>query len=61
MNGKEVIAKLKAAGWSVNRIHGSHQIMTKGGQAVPVPVHGSRDIGAGLISALQRQTGVKLK
>ena len=61
MNGKVVIAKLKAAGWSINRIHGSHHIMTKGGQAVPVPVHGSRDIGVGLIAALQRQTGVKLK
>ena len=61
MNGKEVIAKLKAAGWSINRIHGSHHIMTNGGQAVPVPVHGSRDIGVGLIAALQRQTGVKLK
>ena len=61
MNGKEVISKLKAAGWSITRIHGSHHVMTKGGQAVPVPVHGSRDIGAGLIAALQRQTGVKLK
>ena len=61
MNGKEVIAKLKAAGWSINRVHGSHHIMTKGGQAVPVPVHGSRDVGVGLIAALQRQTGVKLK
>lgn len=61
MNGKEVIAKLKAAGWSLNRVHGSHHIMTKGAQAVPVPVHGSRDIGVGLIAALQRQTGVKLK
>ena len=61
MTGKEVIAKLKAAGWSLNRIHGSHHIMTKDSQAVPVPVHGSRDIGAGLIAALQRQTGVNLK
>jgi predicted RNA binding protein YcfA (HicA-like mRNA interferase family) len=61
VTGKEVIAKLKAAGWSVNRIHGSHHILVKGGQAVPVPVHGSRDIGAGLLAAIQRQTGVKLK
>ena len=61
MTGKEVIAKLRAAGWSVNRIHGSHHILVKGGQAVPVPVHGSRDIGAGLLAAIQRQTGVKLK
>jgi predicted RNA binding protein YcfA (HicA-like mRNA interferase family) len=61
VTGKEVIARLKAAGWSLNRIHGSHHIMSKGGQAVPVPVHGARDLGAGLIAALQRQTGVKLK
>ena len=63
MTGKEVIARLKAAGWILNRIHGSHHILTKDGQAVPVPVpvHGARDIGAGLLAAIQRQTGVKLK
>jgi predicted RNA binding protein YcfA (HicA-like mRNA interferase family) len=61
MTGKEVIAKLKAAGWKLDRVHGSHYIMTKGDQAVPVPVHGSHDIGAGLLSAIQRQSGAKLK
>ena len=61
MTGKEVIVRLKAAGWQLNRIHGSHHILTKDGHAVPVPVHGARDIGAGLLSAIQRQTGVKLK
>jgi predicted RNA binding protein YcfA (HicA-like mRNA interferase family) len=39
MNGKEVIAKLKAAGWSLDRINGSHHIMTNGKSAVPIPVH----------------------
>ena len=61
MTGKDVIAKLKATGWRLDRIHGSYHILTKDGGAVPVPVHGSRDLGAGLIAALQRQTGVKLK
>ena len=61
MTGKEVIARLKAAGWSLNRVNGSHHILTKDGRAVPVPLHGSRDIGAGLLAAIQRQTGVKLK
>jgi predicted RNA binding protein YcfA (HicA-like mRNA interferase family) len=61
MTGKEVIAKLKAAGWSRDLIHGSHHILTKNGRAVPVPVHGARHIGAGLLSAIQRQTGVDLK
>jgi len=61
MTGKEVSARLKAARWILNRIHGSLHILTKAGQAVPVPVHGARDIGAGLLAAIQRQTGVKLK
>ena len=61
MNGKQIIAKLKAQGWVVSRINGSHHILTKDGLAVPVPVHGSRDLGVGLLAAIQRQTGVKLK
>ena len=31
VTGKEVIAKLKAAGWSLDRIYGSHHILTKDG------------------------------
>jgi predicted RNA binding protein YcfA (HicA-like mRNA interferase family) len=61
VNGKAVIAKLKAAGWSLDRVHGSHHILTKDGKAVPVPVHGARDLGAGLLAAIARQTGIKLK
>lgn len=61
MNALDVIAKLRAQGWALARINGSHHIMTKDGRAVPVPVHGKRDLGAGLLAALQRQTGVKLK
>ncbi len=61
MNGKEIIARLKAAGWSLDRVNGSHHIMVKGKSAVPVPVHGTKDIGSGLLAAIQRQTGVKLK
>jgi predicted RNA binding protein YcfA (HicA-like mRNA interferase family) len=61
VNGKEVIARLKAAGWTLDRVHGSHHILTKAGRAVPVPMHGARDLGAGMLAAIQRQTGVKLK
>ena len=61
MNGKDIISKLKAEGWQLDRINGSHHIMVKNGKAVPVPVLGGRDLGVGLISAIARQTGVKLK
>jgi predicted RNA binding protein YcfA (HicA-like mRNA interferase family) len=61
MNGKQVIAKLKAAGWVLERVHGSHHVMVKAGMAVPVPVHGKQEIGAGLLAAIARQSGVKFK
>lgn len=62
MNGKQVIAKLEAAGWRVVRIAGSHHILMKDDQprAVPVPVHGKKDLGPGLLAAIQRQSGVQL-
>lgn len=44
-----------------DRVNGSHHIMVKDGKAVPIPVHGKRDLGPGPIAAIQRQTGVKLK
>ncbi len=61
MNGKDVIRRLRTEGWQLSRIQGSHYIMTNNGKAVPVPVHGTRDLGPGLLAAISRQTGVKLK
>lgn len=61
MNGKDVIRRLRAEGWRLDRVQGSHHILTKDGRAVPVPVHGSRDLGIALLAAISRQTGVKLK
>ena len=50
MNGKQVIKKLEANGWVLNRVKGSHHIMAKEGKAVPVPVHGTKDLMSGLLS-----------
>ncbi|MBF0181702.1 MAG: type II toxin-antitoxin system HicA family toxin [Magnetococcales bacterium] len=61
MNGHDVIVKRKAAGWTLDRVTGSHHVLVKDGKAVPVPTHGKRDLGEGLLSAIQRQSGVKLK
>lgn len=61
MNGKEIIKKLKDAGWELDRVNGSHHIMVKESRAVPVPVHGKRDFSLGLIAEIERQSGVKLK
>lgn len=61
MTGKEVIKRLEEAGWRVLRINGSHHRMGKGGLRTTVPLHGSRDLGQGLLTAIEKQTGVKLK
>ena len=34
--------------------------MQKNGKGIPVPVHGNKDIGKGLIAKIERDTGVKL-
>lgn len=61
MTGKEIIRALKAQGWALDRINGSHHIMAKEGfRPVPVPVHAGRDVPKSLVSALERQTGVTL-
>ncbi|MBA2652308.1 MAG: type II toxin-antitoxin system HicA family toxin [Tatlockia sp.] len=61
MNGKEVIAILKKNGWQHKSTRGSHYKMEKEGFcSVPVPVHGTRDLGIGLLKAIEKQTGVKM-
>jgi predicted RNA binding protein YcfA (HicA-like mRNA interferase family) len=60
MNGKQVIKELVRNGWSLVRVNGSHYMLKKDGRTVPVPVHGSRDLGTGLIRRIEKQTGVKL-
>ncbi|SDY00391.1 type II toxin-antitoxin system HicA family toxin [Nitrosomonas sp. Nm33] len=61
MNGNEIIKRLKSEGWRVKRIRGSHYMMEKDGCVVPVPAHSSTEIGKSLLSAIEKQTGVKLR
>lgn len=61
MNGNEIIKQLKVQGWRVKRVRGSHHMLEKDGRVVPVPVHGTADIGKGLLADIERQTNVKLK
>ncbi len=61
MNGNEVLRTLKAEGWRQIRVRGSHHLLEKNGKVIPVPVHGSKEIGKGLLAEIERQTGVKFK
>lgn len=60
MNGKKVIKILEAQGWKVVRVNGSHFRLKKGTLCTTVPIHGHRDLGIGLLRAIEKQTGVKL-
>ena len=56
MTGKALIKVLRANGWLLDRIKGSHHIMVKEGRrAIPVPVHGSRDLPNALVKAILTQ------
>jgi len=59
MDGKEVIKKLEQQGWKILRSHGSHYRLGKNSLRTTVPVHGHKDLGKGLLTAIERQTGVK--
>jgi predicted RNA binding protein YcfA (HicA-like mRNA interferase family) len=61
MNGKEVLKKLKASGFEVLRIEGSHYRLGNGTVKVSVPMHGAKDLKPGTLASIERQSGVKLK
>jgi len=60
MNGKQVLKILKERGWEILRVNGSHHRLAKGNSRTTVPVHGKRDLGPGLLKAIEQQTGEKL-
>lgn len=59
VSGKELVRILRSQGWSLNRISGSHHIMTKGSLAVTVPVHGNKSLGKGIEQKIMKQAGLK--
>jgi len=61
MNGKEIIKRLKALGWEIKSVNGSHHQMIKDGVKVTVPVHGTKDVKIKTLLSIEKQSGVKLK
>ena len=59
MNGKQLVKLLKEKGWTVDRIHGSHYMMKKGGEIETIPVHGTKDIPTGLLNKILKRAGLK--
>lgn len=60
ISGKAYIASLEKDGWKVDRVSGSHHIMTKPGyRSFPVPNH-NKDLGIGLLRALNKLAQTRL-
>ena len=60
MSSAELIRELKAAGWELDRVHGSHHVFkhpTRPGIVV-VP-HPKKDLGKGLVRATRKQAGLE--
>jgi predicted RNA binding protein YcfA (HicA-like mRNA interferase family) len=63
-SGKDVIRALRSAGFVVDRIVGSHHVMTFPGdptRTVTVPVHAGRDLKAGTLRSIIRQAGLTVE
>jgi predicted RNA binding protein YcfA (HicA-like mRNA interferase family) len=59
MTAKEIMNKLKANGWVLDRIKGSHYVFTKPGcRPLSVPFHGNKDIG-NLAKIILKEAGIK--
>jgi predicted RNA binding protein YcfA (HicA-like mRNA interferase family) len=57
MKSADLIRELKAAGWTVARVRGSHHQLVKDGRTVTVP-HPKKDLPVGLVRAIRKQAGL---
>ena len=60
ISGKQMCKLLESKGWSPARVTGSHHIFMKPGSdlRISVPVHGNRDLKAGLQRAIMKLAGI---
>jgi predicted RNA binding protein YcfA (HicA-like mRNA interferase family) len=60
VSGKQVIAALEKEGWYVKRVRGSHHVLRHQSipDAIPVPVHGNREIKRGTLASILRVAGI---
>jgi predicted RNA binding protein YcfA (HicA-like mRNA interferase family) len=59
MKSGELIKELKAVGWMLDRIRGSHHVFKhKTGPGLVVVPHPKKDLGTGLLAAIRRQAGL---
>jgi predicted RNA binding protein YcfA (HicA-like mRNA interferase family) len=58
MTGKDKVKQLKKAGWTIDRIEGSHYVMAKDGRTVSIPVHANKDLKKGTENRINKDAGL---
>lgn len=60
MSSADLIRKLTAAGWRLDRVRGSHHVFKHAERSgIVVVPHPKKDLGRGLVSAICRQAGLQ--
>jgi predicted RNA binding protein YcfA (HicA-like mRNA interferase family) len=60
MKSADLIRELKAAGWTLDRIRGSHHIFRRPDRAGHVTApHPKKELGKGLVAAIREQGGLE--
>jgi predicted RNA binding protein YcfA (HicA-like mRNA interferase family) len=61
MKSSELVRMFERAGWIEIRQTGSHKIFKdpKTGDTIPVPYHGSKEVGTGLANKILKKAGLK--
>lgn len=59
MKSTDVIRELRAAGWVLDRVRGSHHVFKHPDRSDHlVEPHPRKDLGAGLVAAIRKQAGL---
>jgi mRNA interferase HicA len=59
MKSTEFHRKIKKNGWLFIKAEGSHYIYEKNGKYYPVPFHGAKEMGKGLVTKIVKEMDVK--
>lgn len=58
MKSSELHRKIRKNGWRYVKAEGSHYIYEKDGKHYPVPYHGSKEMGKGLVNKINKEMGL---